>query len=210
LHHDGQHGAAVSTREHWEAVWSRGPVEDAGWHQAVPRVSLELVDDLGLAPDDPIVDVGGGASSLATRLVDLGHHDVTVLDVSPAAISQGQARAPRADAITWLVGDVLDGLDRSVALWHDRAVFHFLHGDAPERYVESLRDATVVGSWAIIATFGPKAPPVCSGLPVTRYDPAALSRAIGATFDATRFEVDHHTTPAGVVQEFVYGLFRRV
>ena len=89
-------------------------------------------------------------------------------------------------------------------------MFHFLQGDAPERYVESLRDATVVGSWAIIATFGPKAPPVCSGLPVTRYDPAALSRAIGATFDATRFEVDHHTTPAGVVQEFVYGLFRRV
>ena len=199
----------MNTGDHWESVWQRVPVEQAGWYQAVPRLSLELVEDAGLAPDDPIVDVGGGASSLADRLVANGHRDVTVLDISPSAIAQASARSARADVIAWVVGNVLDGLERTYALWHDRAVFHFLTGADRMRYLEALGDATRTGGWAIIATFGPKAPPTCSGLPVTRYDAAALSRALGAAFDTVRFDLEHHTTPGGIVQEYVYGLFRR-
>jgi hypothetical protein len=43
---------------------------------------------------DPILDVGGGASTLLDHLQAGGYIDVSVLDVAPAALEQVQARGP--------------------------------------------------------------------------------------------------------------------
>lgn len=51
--------------QHWDAAYERG-AEEVSWFQATPSTSLRLVGDLGLGPDDPIVDVGGGAMRSGT------------------------------------------------------------------------------------------------------------------------------------------------
>jgi hypothetical protein len=58
----------------------------------------------------------------------------------------------------------------------------------------------------IIATFGPEAPPSCSGLPVHRYEASELA-ALLPEFElaASRYEV--HLTPRGKEQQFLYGRF---
>jgi 2-polyprenyl-3-methyl-5-hydroxy-6-metoxy-1,4-benzoquinol methylase len=74
---------ASRTSAHWDhAYTTRG----ADGVKAVPGVSLELVESLDVAPDAPVVDVGGGASNLAFELAGGGFTDVTVLDASAVAL----------------------------------------------------------------------------------------------------------------------------
>ena len=49
-------------------------------------MSLELVEALGVSPEVAVIDVGGGGSFLADELVARGFTDITVLDVSAAAL----------------------------------------------------------------------------------------------------------------------------
>jgi hypothetical protein len=73
-------------RRHWEAAYTKRGVDNVSWHQPVPTVSLDLIDTLGVRCDAPVLDVGGGASSLADELIARGFADVTVLDLSQAAL----------------------------------------------------------------------------------------------------------------------------
>ena len=69
--------------------------------------------------------------------------DVTVLDVSEAALDAGRDRlGALADRVRWVAGDVTtQRFDRTFDVWHDRAVLHFLRDPAAARYVERLVDA---------------------------------------------------------------------
>jgi hypothetical protein len=71
----------------WERVYRAKAPTEVSWYQAEPRLSLDLI--LRSAPDRniPIIDVGGGASTLVDGLLDAGYTAITVLDVAPAAIA---------------------------------------------------------------------------------------------------------------------------
>jgi 2-polyprenyl-3-methyl-5-hydroxy-6-metoxy-1,4-benzoquinol methylase len=56
------------------------------WYQPVQAVSLAMFDALGISRDAALIDVGGGASVLADELARRGFADVTVLDISSAAL----------------------------------------------------------------------------------------------------------------------------
>lgn len=206
---------AVSATDHWNRVWTDRDPTLVTWHQPRPERSLELVTSVS-APTDSVVDVGGGASLLVDGLLDLGYTDLTVLDLSPAPLEVSRRRlGDRAEAVRWIVGDVVTtdlrrAVGRPVAVWHDRAVFHFLVDDADraayvDRVVETLADHGHV----VIATFGPNGPGSCSGLPVRRSDAPALATVFGPGFELVRSETEQHVSPTGVVQEFVYAVLRR-
>ncbi len=197
-------------RVHWDAAYERVTPTGASWFQCEPTLSLELMHALGLSPDAPIIDIGGGASTLADALVERGFVDVTVLDVSLTALDAARDRlGERADRVQWLREDLLEWEPpRRYAVWHDRAVFHFLVDPSDrERYASTLRAAMAPGGSAVIATFAPDGPEQCSGLPVSRYGPEELSAALGSLRIAeTRRE--EHVTPAGVVQPFTWVVVR--
>ena len=65
------------------------------------------------------------------------------------------------------------------------------------------------GGHAIIATFALDGPEKCSGLPVQRYDPAALSKAIGEAFELIESLAHRHVTPWGAQQSFQFSVLRR-
>jgi 2-polyprenyl-3-methyl-5-hydroxy-6-metoxy-1,4-benzoquinol methylase len=74
-------------RQHWEAAYAKRGVEGVSWYEPVPAVSLALLDALGVEREASVLDVGGGASHLADELVARGFTDVTVVDLSEAALA---------------------------------------------------------------------------------------------------------------------------
>jgi hypothetical protein len=109
------------------------------------------------------------------------------------------------------VGDVLESPHLgAVDLWHDRAVFHFLHEvDDRKRYVDLASRTVVSGGHAIIATFALSGPERCSGLPVCRYSAEKLAVEFAPAFQMINAVQEQHETPWGKSQEFIYGLFVR-
>jgi hypothetical protein len=79
--------------------------------------------------------VGGGASVLVDRLLDLPFERIAVLDISEAALSKARLRlGERAPRVKWIVADITEGESLGTFdVWHDRAVFHFLTDAADRR-----------------------------------------------------------------------------
>ena len=203
----------MSRRDHWERVYSTKPTEKLGWFEPHLRTSLSWINELRLPVDAPIIDVGGGASTLVEDLLDAGFRSVTVLDISSKALSLTKARlGKKAELVTWLVGDVtaVDLPSRNFELWHDRAVFHFLtEPEQRRKYRDNILKALKPGGHMIIGTFAPEAPPTCSGLPVQRYSPELLKSTLGSEFELKRHCNELHITPGGVEQMYLYCYFRR-
>lgn len=203
----------MERKTHWENVYRTRVPTDVGWYQPHLARSLELIASTGVDGTASLLDVGGGASTLVDDLVARDFRRVTVLDVSAAALQVAKARlGPRAVEVAWIEGDItkVELPPRAYDVWHDRAVFHFLTdaGDR-ERYVRALRHALKPDGHVVLATFGPGGPPRCSGLDVVRYSPESLQAALGGEFELAASLREDHRTPAGKVQEFVYGRFRR-
>jgi ubiquinone/menaquinone biosynthesis C-methylase UbiE len=196
-------------KSHWEAVYRVKAADQVSWFQSEARISLDLIRQAAAGPSDPIIDVGGGASTLIDGLVRAGYREVTVLDLSMTALEQSKKRlGEAASQVTWIEGDVLEFLLPAgrYAIWHDRAVFHFLTSAADRRrYVTQLRSALRPGGQVILATFSSEGPERCSGLPVMRYDIEDLDRELGSGFRRLSEESEEHRTPSGAGQAFTYG-----
>lgn len=198
------------TREHWDRAYARSGPAGVGWYQERPGISLDLIAETGMGRDARIIDVGGGASRLVDHLLDAGYRNVTVLDLSPQSISLAKERlGPRARSVTWIEADVTTfSPDDAFDLWHDRAVFHFLiDADDRKRYRAALARTLRTGGHFVISTFGPKAPPKCSGLPVMRYTPESLGAEFGSAFELRAVREEIHMTPTAVPQQFFYCRF---
>jgi SAM-dependent methyltransferase len=201
-------GVAMSS--HWENVYASKCDAELSWTQAEPTTSLALIAEACSA--GRIIDVGGGTSLLAERLLDRGYA-VTVLDISQAAIDRARQRlGERASEVGWLVADVTAEPDLGTFdLWHDRAVFHFLTASEDRAAYGALLAGTIpVGGHAVIATFALDGPEKCSGLEVRRYDGRALAAELGPGFRLLKSVPELHRTPWDTTQSFQYSLFQRV
>lgn len=199
--------------DHWEGVYRRIPAESTSWFQVRPTLSLAMIEAAGVGPEDAIIDVGGGASTLTQTLAAAGYRDLTVVDVSATALRLNRERlAHPAPGLHWIESDILDfDPPRHYDLWHDRALFHFMTGPRQrDAYRAVLERALAPGGHAIIATFALDGPERCSGLPVRRYDGARLLDVLGDTFDIVSERHETHLTPAGKDQSFAWFLLRRV
>jgi len=199
-------------RRHWERLYEDRDPDSVSWYQQNPARSLILIEETSLPADAPIIDIGGGASRLVDRLLDLGYSRVTVLDFARAALHHAQERlGVRSRDVRWLDADVLEHqFEHSYALWHDRAVFHFLTDPAErDRYLAQLEAAVELNGHVILATFGLDGPESCSGLPVQRHSAESLTDFLGKDFEVVGFQEEAHHTPSGSVQHFLYGRFRR-
>lgn len=201
-------GSAV----HWDEVHRTREPSAVSWFEAVPEASLKLLDTLGVGPDEPVLDAGAGSSGLAAALLERSFVDVTVLDLSQEALRIARERlGNRARSVQWIVADLLDWPPpRRFAVWHDRAVFHFLTDDGQQqRYRRVLREALTPGAAVVIATFAADGPRQCSGLPVRGYDADELAAAMGAGFEIRVTGRVEHRAPSGNVQPFTYVGLRR-
>src|ERR1700751_2741692 len=202
-----------SRQAHWEGVYTKKGENEVSWFQESPAPSLQLIAQVGATPASAIIDIGGGASRLVDNLIEQGFEDVTVLDLSEAALEAAKARlGGRAAQVQWIVADatVWEPL-KAYDIWHYRAAVHFLPEDRDRAaYIARLERALKVGGYAIIATVALDRPERCSGLPVVRYDPASLGQTLGHDFQLIDTRRHTHETPWGSDQSFQFSVFRRV
>lgn len=197
---------------HWEHVYVTKGENEVSWFQQDPAPSLELIAQVGATHKSPIVDIGGGASRLVDHLVEEGFEDITVLDLSGAALEAARQRmGAGGDRVHWIVADVTAWEPaKAYDVWHDRAAFHFLTEENDRAaYVACLTQAVKAGGHAIIATFALDGPEKCSGLPVARYESTGLAQVLGAKFRLIDSRRHEHATPWGSPQMFQFSVFRR-
>ena len=172
------------SEQHWDAIYATTDHTDLAWYEPVPS-TLALVTAHS-TPDDSVIDVGGVSGTLAIALAQRGYRDLTVLDISERGLDASRAALwQHTDVVTWIHADVTAFVPtRQWRLWHDRAVFHFLT-DARDRdaYRSAASAAVEPGGTLVVATFAPDGPEHCAGLPVRRYDVAALAAQFAPEFD---------------------------
>ncbi len=203
----------MQRQEHWDVVYNTKGEQQVSWFEALPVVSLRLMESAGLTTETCVVDIGGGDSRLVDQLAARGLECLAVLDVSGSAIARARTRlGSTASVPIWLEADVTaDWSLKPMDIWHDRAVFHFLlsAGDR-RRYRSHLLDTLKPGGSAIVATFALDGPDRCSGLSVQRYSPEMLSAELGPDLRMIEAVPHIHTTPWGSRQPFVYCRFQRL
>ena len=200
----------MDLKNHWEHVYQTKRADEVSWFQREPAVSLDLIRRVADDRSARIIDVGGGTSSVVDRLLDDGYSNLTVLDVSAAALTQAWARlGPRSSLVQWLEADITTANlpEANFGVWHDRAVFHFLT-DAADRdaYIRQVRRAVRPEGYVIVATFAEDGPTKCSGLPVVRYSSTSLHDEFDGGFELIHSTSEQHVTPSGQTQSFIYCL----
>lgn len=203
----------MNRKQHWEQVYSTKASDSVSWFQEHADQSLHMIHNTKLGRDAAIIDVGGGASRLVDDLVAEGYTDLTVLDLSSAALAVAKQRLEKhANAVHWMEGDITcaEFSTHRFDIWHDRAVFHFLTDPADRHaYVERVMRAVRPNGHVIIATFAEDGPEKCSGLSVMRYCPETLHAEFGEGFHLVKHKKEAHHTPFGTVQQFVYCYCRK-
>ncbi len=198
----------IHSADHWENVYRNKNFDAVSWYAPHLGESLRLIEQLCPDKTAAIVDVGGGESTLVDDLLHRHYLDLSVLDISAAAIEFTKRRVgAKAKQVNWHVGDITRYSfgEKKFTLWHDRAVFHFLTDPAArQEYVDLVRSSVKPGGYVLMATFGPNGPLKCSGLDVVRYDEKSLHNEFGEGFSLQGSELTQYQTPMGADQQFLY------
>jgi len=198
-------------KDHWEHIYGTKQPREVSWTQEIPTTSLKLIEELNLPNDARIIDVGGGDSHLVDHLLKMGFTNLTVLDISAAAIERAKERLQSdADKVKWIVSDILDFKPNTTyTLWHDRASFHFqITEEAINQYLSILKKATK--DYAIVGGFSTEGPKKCSALEIKQYNEEALQECMaGVAFHTMKTLRVDHITPMGGFQNFLFGVYQK-
>jgi ubiquinone/menaquinone biosynthesis C-methylase UbiE len=198
---------------HWEKIYTTKQPKEVSWFQEVPSTSIELIKELNLPKSAKIIDNGGGDSFLVDNLLKLGYENITVQDISEAALERAKKRLRKdAEKINWIVCDEANcHPEEQYDLWHDRAAFHFLTEENEiNNYISTISKCIKPDGHFIIATFSEQGPLKCSGLFIKQYSEASMTMLLQKAFEKEKcFTTDHHT-PFNTVQNFLFGSFKRI
>lgn len=198
----------MNAQAHWERIYTEKAPDTVSWYRPHLEKSLGLIGKFAPGKSASIIDVGGGESTLVDDLLSRGYENITVLDISQAAIDVSRKRLGAfSERVHWQVADIarVELPSSAYDLWHDRAVFHFLTVASDRAaYVRQVARAVRHGGHVIVSTFGPDGPMKCSGLDVVRYDPESLHGEFGEHFRLLESSKELHETPFGTVQQFLY------
>ena len=199
-------------KKHWDNIYSTKELTEVSWYQATPESSLEFIRKFNLSKSAAIIDIGGGDSLLVDHLLDQDYQNITVLDISEAAIERSKERlGKRAEKVKWVVEDaVMFHPEEKYEFWHDRAAFHFLTDDQEiARYIETAQKSIVPNGILVIGTFSEDGPRKCSGIEIKQYSEHSMTKRLKPYFDKIKCTRVDHKTPSGSIQNFVFCSFRR-
>lgn len=199
-------------KQHWENIYNSKQIDEVSWYQSTPETSLNFVRLFNIPKTAKIIDIGGGDSFFVDHLLEMGFHDITVLDISGTAIEKAKKRlGSLAHRIKWIVADAANFMPtEKYDFWHDRAAFHFLtNEDEISSYVEIAGKSINENGFMVIGTFSEQGPTKCSGIEISQYSEAKLTGRFREHFESLGcFTVDH-TTPFNTVQNFIFCSFRK-
>lgn len=204
-------------KDHWNKVYTSKDINKLGWYEGIPEPSIKLISECPLDKDDPILDAGVGASTLIDSLIGLGYENIIAVDISEIALKKLRERLgeEKSRLVRWVVDDItqpkhIQNLS-DIALWHDRALFHFLLEEKQRQmYLTTLKKVVKKSGYVIIASFSLTGAKVCSDLNVMNYDQTILSNFLGEDFELIEyFDYTYHM-PSGEERPYIYTLFKRI
>lgn len=202
----------MNKKEHWENVFKTKPLNEVSWYEAIPKTSLTFFEESNISKSAKIIDIGGGNSYLVDHLLKLGYINITVLDISEAALETTRLRLKdQSKKVNWIVADVTDfSPTEHYDFWHDRAAFHFLTDERSiNNYIETVQKYLNKNGNLVIGTFSENGPKKCSGLDIKRYSKANLIKQFKNNFNKIKcIELDHKT-PFDTTQNFVFCWFKK-
>jgi len=199
-------------KRHWENIYENRSPEEVSWYQDTPATSLDFVRKVRLPRSVSIIDVGGGESYLVDYLLEQGYKNITVLDISDAAIRHARQRVgEQAKLVRWIVTDIVNfEPEEKYDFWHDRATFHFLtHDDEIQRYKEIVSTSIKPKGHMVIGTFSDLGPQRCSGLEIHQYSEELMESQFADSFRKVECKRVDHVTPYNTIQNFLFCLFRK-
>jgi len=199
-----------SQKAHWNDVYTNKTPDQVSWTQAVPRTSLDFIHGFQLSKNASIIDIGGGDSKLVDFLLKEGFVNITVLDISAAAIQKAQARlGAKSELVKWVVSDITEfKTNDHFDLWHDRATFHFLTSKSQiAAYLQIAGRA--INNYMVVGTFSENGPDKCSGLPIKQYTEVQLQSQLKKDFEKIRCISEDHITPFQTRQNFLFCSFKK-
>jgi len=199
-------------KKHWENIYQTKELQDVSWFEPNPETSLDFFKKFNVPTTAKIIDIGGGDSFLVDHLLDLGYENITVLDISEAAINRAKNRlGDRADMVTWIVSDVTTFRPtEKYDFWHDRAAFHFLTDDNDIiTYLDTAQQYINPEGVLVIGTFSENGPKKCSGIEIRQYSESSMSERLKQYFEKIQCITIDHKTPFDTIQNFVFCSFRK-
>lgn len=203
-------------KDHWNEIYNSKETENLGWYEKTPFHCLELFEKCDLYQTDPIIDIGCGTSSFIDKLLDRGFSNLIGLDISKIALETLKQRmGERAVQVKWVIDDVTMPREvtnlRDVALWHDRAVLHFLLEDQQQQnYLQTLKTVLRENGFVIISIFNLSGVRECSGLETKNYSEKTLSEFLTNDFELKESFNYVYQTPWGKPRPYIYTLFQRI
>ena len=203
----------MNRKQHWENIYNTKKFTDVSWYQPTPQTSLDFISDLNISKDAAIIDVGGGDSFLVDHLLKNGFTNITILDISEAAIEKAKKRLGKeSEKVSWINSDITNlSTGRKFDFWHDRAAFHFLTSDEEiKKYLSIAEKNIVLNGKMLIGTFSTEGPEICSGLPVKQYNEKTLSQLLSKWFHKIKCITEDHLTPFKTKQNFLFCGFSKI
>ena len=200
-------------KKHWENIYLTKELTDVSWFQPTPETSLGFFSQFSVPKTARIIDIGGGDSFLVDHLLELGYMDITVLDISSAAIDKAKQRlGDKAKQVKWIVADAAAfAPTETYDFWHDRAAFHFLTDEQDiSNYLETAHKAIHPNGIMVIGTFSELGPTKCSGIEIKQYSEASMTYRLKSSFEKIDCLTVDHKTPFDTIQNFVFCSFRKV
>jgi SAM-dependent methyltransferase len=200
-------------KKHWDKIYSTKRLDEVSWFQPTPETSLEFLKQFQIPITAKIMDVGGGDSFLVDHLLDLGYRDITVLDISEAALDRAKQRlGPRAATVKWIVADAATFKPtEQYDFWHDRAAFHFLTQEQEiENYLATVQKSIRPKGVLVIGTFSEQGPKSCSGIPIRQYSETTMTSRLAKFFQKIKCITVDHKTPFDTIQNFIFCSFRKL
>lgn len=198
-------------KKHWENIYTTKELKDVSWYQPTPTTSLDFIKQFNVAKTAKIIDVGGGDSFFVDHLLDMGYEDITVLDISAAALDRAKLRlGNKASKVKWIVADAATFKPtEQYDFWHDRAAFHFLTQDNEiDDYINTIKEHLNPTGVLVIGTFSEQGPKKCSGIEIKQYSETSMTEKLQKFFKKVRCITVDHKTPFDTIQNFIFCSFK--
>lgn len=203
----------LNRKKFWENIYQTKDLQNVSWYQPKPTTSLEFLKQFDVSKTAKIIDIGGGDSYLVDNLLDLGYQDITVLDISEAALDKAKQRlGNNASKVKWIVADAATFKPtEKYDFWHDRAAFHFLTQETEiTNYVDTVQKSINPTGVLVIGTFSEQGPTKCSGIEIKQYSETSMTDLLKAFFEKIKCITVDHITPFETVQNFIFCSFKKV
>ena len=200
-------------KKHWENIYQTKELKDVSWFQPTPETSLDFFKQFNVPTKAKVIDIGGGDSFLVDHLLDLGYQNISVLDISAAAIDRAKQRlGEKAKNVKWIVADAATFKPtEKYDFWHDRAAFHFLTDEQEiSNYLETVQQNINPTGVLVIGTFSEQGPKKCSGIEIKQYSETSMTDRLKNFFEKIMCITVDHKTPFDTIQNFVFCSFRKL